>query len=171
MTRYGILIIWTFPARKGQKSNLYFYAAKERKVGTAVHFSLLPFFAVHFLQFLFCKVPCAACGRYTDPESQRFRNYYPDFLVEMRDGSYQIIEIKGDNKLNDQGVQAKKRAALVLASGSNMIYRMIPGSSANNPLIVDPNFDKKMEYPSPVDGYGMRIAADSGDIQQTPSTE
>jgi hypothetical protein len=51
------------PGTEGSKNNLFFYVAKERKAGTAVHFSLLPFFAVHFLQFLFCKVPCAACGR------------------------------------------------------------------------------------------------------------
>jgi hypothetical protein len=97
---------------------------------------------------------------YTDPESYRYRNYYPDFLVEMKDGSYQIIEIKGDNKLEDKVVKAKKEAAKALATGSNMIYRMIAGSNANNPEIVDPNFDKIIQYPITFDGYGMGVAAE-----------
>ncbi|MCL2480096.1 MAG: hypothetical protein FWF38_00135 [Spirochaetaceae bacterium] len=102
---------------------------------------------------------------YTDPESYRYRNYYPDFLVEMKNGSFQIIEIKGDNKLEDKVVQAKKEAAKALATGSNMIYRMIAGSNADNPNIVDPNFDNIVQYPIIPDGYGMGIAADSGDTK------
>ena len=38
---------------------------------------------------------------YYDPESGRIRQYYPDFLAKMMDGSYQLIEVKGDNKIDD----------------------------------------------------------------------
>jgi hypothetical protein len=102
---------------------------------------------------------------YTDPESHSNRNYYPDFFIEMKDGSYQIIEIKGDNKLDDKIVQAKQLAALALTTGSEIKYRMIPGSSAKNPGIVDPNFDKIIKYPDTSDGFGMGLAADSGEVK------
>jgi hypothetical protein len=102
---------------------------------------------------------------YIDPESHRYRNYYPDFLAIMKDGSYQIIEIKGDNKLDDSTVKAKQEAAKALTTGSDIIYRMIAGSNAGNPEIVDPNFDKIIQYPLSSDGYGFSEAADSGDIK------
>lgn len=38
---------------------------------------------------------------YYDPESGRIRQYYPDFLAKMKDGTYQLIEVKGDNKIDD----------------------------------------------------------------------
>ena len=102
---------------------------------------------------------------YIDPFSNHYRNYYPDFLVEMNDGSYQIIEIKGDNKLDDKTVQAKKEAAKSLATGSNMIYKMIAGSESNKPEIVNPDFKSKIvklpfSYTSTADGYGAGMAAD-----------
>lgn len=37
------------------------------------------------------------------------RKYYPDFLALMEDGSYQLIEVKGDNKIDDEVVLAKRR--------------------------------------------------------------
>ena len=37
---------------------------------------------------------------YYDPESGRIRQYYPDFLAKMKDGTYQLIEVKGDNKID-----------------------------------------------------------------------
>ena len=46
--------------------------------------------------------------QYYDPESKRLRKYYPDFLALMEDGSYQLIEVKGDNKIDDEVVLAKK---------------------------------------------------------------
>jgi len=103
---------------------------------------------------------------YTDPDTKNYRNYYPDFLVQMKDGSYQIIEVKGDNKIDDETVIAKKVAAQGLATGSNMIYRLIAGSDANNPDIVNPNFESKIikfpfTYSETPDGYGMGAAADN----------
>jgi len=98
---------------------------------------------------------------YTDPESYRYRNYYPDFLVRMKDGSYQIIEIKGDNMLDDNVVTAKKEAAKALATDNDMIYRMIAGSTVLKTNVVDQKNDYL--YPDISDGFGMGLAADSGE--------
>ena len=40
----------------------------------------------------------------------------------MEDGTYQIIEVKGDNKIDDSVVKAKSEAAEELASDSKMEY-------------------------------------------------
>ena len=56
---------------------------------------------------------------YYDPESGRVRQYYPDFLAKMVDGSYQLIEVKGDNKMDDPVVKAKQAAAEELTQASN----------------------------------------------------
>ncbi|KXX67411.1 DEAD/DEAH box helicase family protein [Flammeovirga sp. SJP92] len=65
---------------------------------------------------------------YYDPETEVIRSYYPDFLLQMEDGSYEIIEVKGDNKIDDVVVQAKKSSAEELLSGSAMTYRMLRSS-------------------------------------------
>lgn len=67
---------------------------------------------------------------YIDPESNILRNYYPDFLIQKKDGTYVIIEIKGENKLDDPVVLAKAKSASELAGESRMKYMMIPGSLA-----------------------------------------
>ncbi|MCL2721607.1 MAG: DEAD/DEAH box helicase family protein [Treponema sp.] len=105
---------------------------------------------------------------YTDPVSNNYRNYYPDFLVQMKDGSYQIIEVKGDNLIDNETVLAKQAAAQGLTADSNMIYRLIAGSDANNPNIVNPNYESKVVkfpfvYKGTTDGYGMGMAADSAE--------
>jgi len=66
---------------------------------------------------------------YIDPESHTVRSYYPDFLVQLADGSYEIIEIKGDNKIDDAIVQAKALYANQLAGSSNMNYKLIASST------------------------------------------
>lgn len=66
--------------------------------------------------------------QYYDPESGRIRKYYPDFLARMVDGSYQLIEVKGDNKLDDPVVKAKEAAAAEMATASEMRYLMYAGS-------------------------------------------
>jgi len=103
---------------------------------------------------------------YTDPETDRYRSYYPDFWVEMKNGSFQIIEVKGDDKLNDSIVQAKKEAALALTANSEVIYRMIAGSMVTKGNIVDPRNDNIFLYPDTTDGFDMEIAADSGEIRE-----
>lgn len=66
--------------------------------------------------------------QYIDPVSKIVRNYYPDFLVEFEDGTFEIIEVKGDDKIDDEVVQAKAYAALELAESSNMSYSMLKAS-------------------------------------------
>lgn len=65
---------------------------------------------------------------YIDPESNRLRKYYPDFLVEMEDGSYLILEVKGDHMIDDPVVKAKEAAAEEIAVESSMKYEMLKGS-------------------------------------------
>jgi hypothetical protein len=66
--------------------------------------------------------------QYIDPESNLIRNYYPDILVYYKDGSIEIIEVKGDNKIDDKVVEAKAYAALELADHSKMSYDMVKSS-------------------------------------------
>lgn len=65
---------------------------------------------------------------YIDPESNRLRKYYPDFLVKMDDGSYLILEVKGDNMIDDPVVKAKGAAAEEIAVESSMKYEMLKGT-------------------------------------------
>lgn len=69
---------------------------------------------------------------YIDPNSHTVRSYYPDFLIQKIDGSYVIIEVKGDNMIDDEVVRAKAEYATQLATASNMTYKMIKGSEAMN---------------------------------------
>jgi hypothetical protein len=66
--------------------------------------------------------------QYIDPESNSIRNYYPDFVIEYNDGHTDLIEVKGDNKIDDKVVQAKAEAAERLAKVCKMHYLMIKSS-------------------------------------------
>lgn len=66
--------------------------------------------------------------QYYDPESGRIRHYYPDFLARLDDNSYQLIEVKGDNKIDDTIVRAKAEAAQEMAVASGIEYKMYAGS-------------------------------------------
>ena len=68
--------------------------------------------------------------QYIDPESHAVRRYYPDFLMQKDDDSWVIVEVKGDNKIDDQVVLAKAAAAEQRASASQMSYEIIKGSDA-----------------------------------------
>lgn len=70
--------------------------------------------------------------QYIDPESNTVRNYYPDFFVEKTNGDYLIVEVKGDNKIEDPIVLAKERAARETATASKMEYKIIKGSEVMN---------------------------------------
>lgn len=74
---------------------------------------------------------------YYDPESGRIRQYYPDFLAKMTDGSYQLIEVKGDNKIDDVVVKAKQAAAEEMAVASGVKYLMFAGSRIMKSHILD----------------------------------
>lgn len=70
--------------------------------------------------------------QYIDPDSNTVRNYYPDFVLEKKDGKYLIVEVKGDNKIEDPIVLAKEHAAREMATASNMEYKIIAGSKVMN---------------------------------------
>lgn len=76
--------------------------------------------------------------QYYDPESKRLRKYYPDFLALMEDGSYQLIEVKGDNKIDDEVVLAKKAAAEEMAVASGVHYLMYAGSTLMKSNVLEP---------------------------------
>lgn len=75
--------------------------------------------------------------QYYDPESGRIRNYYPDFVARLEDGSYQLIEVKGDNKIDDAVVKAKAVAANEMAVASGVTYKMYAGSEIMKTNILD----------------------------------
>jgi hypothetical protein len=74
---------------------------------------------------------------YYDPGSGRIRQYYPDFLAKMEDGSYHLIEVKGDNKIDDEVVKAKAAAAEEMAVASGVRYLMYTGSKIVNSHILE----------------------------------
>lgn len=74
--------------------------------------------------------------QYIDPETNRVRKYYPDFIAKMEDDSYEIIEVKGDNKIDDEVVKAKAMAAIEIANESKMTYKMYAGSKIMNEYII-----------------------------------
>ena len=47
---------------------------------------------------------------------------------KLEDGSYQLIEVKGDNKIDDTVVKAKAAAAQEMAVASGIEYKMYSGS-------------------------------------------
>lgn len=82
---------------------------------------------------------------YVDPESKCLRHYYPDFLAEMADGSYQLIEVKGDNMIDDAVVQEKSKAAEEIAVASRMRYRMIVGTTVMHSNVLEPRENNQAE--------------------------
>lgn len=77
--------------------------------------------------------------QYFDPESKRVRKYYPDFLALMEDGSYQLIEVKGDNMIDDEVVNAKKAAAEEMAIASGVRYLIYKSSLIMKTNVLDPS--------------------------------
>jgi hypothetical protein len=55
----------------------------------------------------------------------------------MEDGSYQLIEVKGDNMIDDVVVQAKADAARELAVESDMEYIMYASSKLMSSNVLD----------------------------------
>jgi len=75
--------------------------------------------------------------QYFDPDAGRIRRYYPDFFAKMIDGSYQIIEVKGDNKIDDALVKIKEAAAKEIAAESGVKYVMYAGSVLMKTNVLD----------------------------------
>lgn len=64
---------------------------------------------------------------YYDPESDRLRQYYPDFLARMNDGTYRLIEVKAESMIDDSIVKAKTEAAQEMALESKIEYFIYSG--------------------------------------------
>ncbi len=73
---------------------------------------------------------------YIDPETHSVRTYYPDFLIRKKDGTYIIVEVKGDHQLEDPVVEAKKISAQQMAKDNLMTYEVVPSSRAKAALRV-----------------------------------
>lgn len=70
--------------------------------------------------------------QYVDPDTHRVRSYYPDFLIKKRDGSFVMIEVKGENMIDHPTVKAKQEYAEMIAKASDisMSYEIIPSKQA-----------------------------------------
>lgn len=75
--------------------------------------------------------------QYIDPDSNSLRKYYPDFIAKFENDTYEIIEVKGDNKIDDAVVSAKKNAALEIASESRMKYTIYKSSTIMSENVLD----------------------------------
>ena len=79
--------------------------------------------------------------QYYDLESQRIRQYFPDFFAKMRDGTYQIIEVKGDHLIDEVLTKAKTEAANQLAVESGIEYKLYRSSRVMNSNVLYPNVE------------------------------
>lgn len=68
---------------------------------------------------------------YVDTETQRVRSYYPDFLIKKQDGSYVMVEVKGEHMIDSQNVKDKKDAAELMGVASGIGYEIVAGKSAD----------------------------------------
>lgn len=75
--------------------------------------------------------------QYINPDSNSLRKYYPDFIAKFEDDTYEIIEVKGDNKIDDAVVNAKKNAALEIASESKMKYTIYKSNTIMSQNVLD----------------------------------
>jgi hypothetical protein len=66
---------------------------------------------------------------YIDHVSHTLRSYYPDFLLQLKDGRYIILEVKADHMIDDEVVKAKEKYANQLVLANQMSYMLIPSSS------------------------------------------
>lgn len=70
--------------------------------------------------------------RYIDPDSHALRSYYPDFLIEMNNGDFYIVEIKGENLIPKAETQAKVEYARRMFQMQNkMNYIFVPSHYAD----------------------------------------
>jgi hypothetical protein len=100
--------------------------------------------------------------QYIDPVTNQLRNYYPDFVARLDDDTWEIIEVKGDNMIDDITVQAKKAAAQEMAHESNIHYKMYRGNFVLSHNVLKEQDIEEYTYDLTLDGYGGKMAADSG---------
>jgi len=83
--------------------------------------------------------------QYYDSESGRIRNYYPDFFAKMEDNSYEIIEVKGENRIEDAITQAKSNAAREIAVESGVKYVMYSDKVITSTKVLEDVGDKNYQ--------------------------
>ena len=83
--------------------------------------------------------------QYIDPDSNSLRKYYPDFIAKFENDTYEIIEVKGDNKIDDAVVNAKKNAALEIASESKMKYTIYKSSTIMQENVLEQEIEYSQE--------------------------
>jgi hypothetical protein len=101
--------------------------------------------------------------QYIDPLTNQLRNYYPDFVAKLDDNTWEIIEVKGDNMIDNIVVQAKKAAAQEMAHESNIDYKMYRGNFILKHDILMEEDKAGSAYDLTKDGYGGIMAADPQD--------
>jgi hypothetical protein len=74
--------------------------------------------------------------QYIDPETHTVRSYYPDFISFLDDDTIQIVEVKGDNKIDDLVVRAKADAAAEMATESKMSYVMLASNKIMHENVI-----------------------------------
>jgi hypothetical protein len=74
--------------------------------------------------------------QYYDTDAERIRHYYPDFVAKMTDGSYQIIEVKADNRIDDAQVKLKTAAASEIAAVSDVKYVIYTESDLKTDVLL-----------------------------------
>lgn len=97
---------------------------------------------------------------YIDPQSHALRSYYPDFLVRNTDGNYQIVEVKGDNKIDDAVVVAKRDAAEALSRASRMEYILRRSSDLSQVAAAAVSPARKLPLLEYVKDYSRRMFKD-----------
>ena len=60
------------------------------------------------------------------------RTYYPDFIFQKGDGTWVIVEVKGEHRIDDPVVKAKQQFAKQLATASRLNYRIIGGQAVSS---------------------------------------
>lgn len=96
--------------------------------------------------------------QYIDPDSNSLRKYYPDFIAKFENDTYEIIEVKGDNKIDDAVVNAKKEAALEIATESNMTYTIYKSSTIMEENVLE---NEKKYIQEELPNTILKVAEDS----------
>lgn len=88
--------------------------------------------------------------QYIDPETKRLRKYYPDFIAKMVAGHYEIIEVKGDNMMGKDIVQAKQDAIVEIATESKIVYKMYPSTRIMKENVLENEIDYDYDEPEEI---------------------
>ena len=63
--------------------------------------------------------------KYINPIDNKFHNYIPDFFIEYKNGTKELIEVKPKYLLNDIIVKSKEYSAIEYCKNNNINYRFV----------------------------------------------